>query len=192
MCELGLTPIWSKFCSSFQIFQSPCKTFDSPSKSLGNSQYATPSKSFDRAQPIYGSPTKTPSKSFGTSQYVPITGSSGKSSKQTTTKSIATTSNSLGTPGKLILVGSPMKRLEKSSHLTISSPVKSVAEVAKKLFEEGETKTRNFVFISPSKRVPRKVPLVKIAERSEKLESSELCSKWESSHGIKNYFSVFV
>ena len=68
--------------------------------------------------------------------------------------------------------------------------MKSVAEVAKKLFEGGETKTRNYVFISPSKRVPRKVPLVRIAERSEKLEAGGLCSKWESSHGT--YLNCFL
>ena len=74
-------------------------------------------------------------------------------------------------------------------HLTTASPVKTVAEVAKKLFEDGSNKSRNYIFISPSKRIPRRAPLLKIAERSEQLDPGGLCSKWESSHG--NYLLLF-
>jgi hypothetical protein len=166
----------------------PHKTFSTPSKSFGTS--SSPPKYFGSPQTA----SATPSKSFGAFHHA------------SPSKAVATPSKAITFPSKSpscapqvnikvtstlpSVLGSPRRNFAtpgKVVHLTTSSPIKTVAEVAKKLFEEGANKGRNYIFISPSKRIPRRAPLVKIAERSEKLEPGGLCSKWESSHGKRIY-----
>ena len=194
-----------------KCFGTPSKSFGT-SQSLGNSQSSpfdqqTPSNSFGTSQQVF----TTPSKSFGTTSRHSLSSQDCSGVKITPPKPATLNSPSkiFGTPQKVYVTPSKQypstsKSFEAASplktqvtpkktavtphqlvHLTTQSPVKTVAEVAKKLFEGGDIKSRNYVFISPSKRTPRRAPLLKIAERSEKLEPGGLCSFWEASHGKK-------
>ena len=57
---------------------------------------------------------------------------------------------------------------------TFSSPIKSLGNAARKLLE---SKNKNFVFISPSKRAPKRAVLCQVPDQSERVERGAFCSR---------------
>ena len=77
--------------------------------------------------------------------------------------------------------------LEKSNIL--NTPLKALSDAAKKLFVEdldGNQKM-NLVFISPSKRQPRRIPLIKVAKNVDSPDKKNLfLSSWEEQFNVKD------
>jgi hypothetical protein len=98
----------------------------------------------------------------------------------------------VATPSKFAMLVNPISKVPETEvsasprrSLRVTSPVKNAAEVAKKLFgtDKPEKGLRAYPFVSPSKRVPRRTKIHRIADRSEILDQEGFCSQWEKQHG---------
>ena len=110
--------------------------------------------------------------------------------------------------------------------LQTASPMKVIGEAARHLFERGEAKNRNYVFVSPSKRcgisatafdspvrwtlsddleskqtvvqssapifvspskrAPKRAVLSRVLDRPDPVQPGAFCSKWEEKHDVNN------
>ena len=71
----------------------------------------------------------------------------------------------------------------------LNTPLKALTEAAKKLFVEDldGTQKMNLVFISPSKRKPRRIPLIKVAKNQDSPDKKNLfLSSWEEQFNVKD------
>merc|ERR1719210_3093169 len=68
--------------------------------------------------------------------------------------------------------------------LVMNSPLKALSDAAKRLFNEEGGQNKTFVFLSPSKRAPKRASLVKVDSRSPM--RSAFHSSWEARHDVNN------
>ncbi len=102
-------------------------------------------------------------------------------------KSSLSNSNSYGAPRTpKVTQRTPPKSGSASASpgdLVLSSPLKALNEAAKNLFQ-GEGPKKTFVFISPSKRLPRRATLVPVTTRSPLKDMFK--SRWEAHNDVNN------
>ena len=71
----------------------------------------------------------------------------------------------------------------------LNTPLKALSDAAKKLFVDDVdgTQKMNLVFISPSKRKPRRIPLIKVARNVDSPDKKDLfLSSWEEQFNVKD------
>ena len=70
--------------------------------------------------------------------------------------------------------------------LVMNSPLKALSDAAKRLFNEEGGQNKTFVFLSPSKRAPKRASLVQVDSRSPMRGSAAFHSTWEARHDVNN------